>query len=246
MFVIVAVSGCASDTVEAATDSDISVRIDPIVMKESSTANVSVIITDKNVKCPVYAVSVRDITGLQLVERNVEGGILPGDTVKVEFRVKSPEMSNITNTTIKVAHIVTPEPENRVIMKELTVPVVLLPDVRFATAGLSADNSTAGTQNLEVIKGSNIYAVCSVKNFGKSNVDSKTLWVKAYIENPEIGGNASAWIDNSMTYDGISESKQLALHVDDNAPNGVTKVILQLKTGNYVIDEKQLSLRVKL
>lgn len=242
---ILAASGCASNTNEAATDNDIVVKANPIVMKESSTSNVSVIITDLNTKYPIYAVSVREITGLQMVERNVEGGIMPGDTVKVEFKAKSPDMNNATsNVTIKTAFILTQD--NRITTKEVTVPLTLLPDVRLSAAGLTADNSTAGAQNLEVTKGSNIYAKCTVKNFGKSNVDAKTLWVKAFIENPEIGGNTSAWIDNSMTYDGVSEEKQLALHVNDTAPNGVTKVILQVKMGNNVIDEKQLNLRVKL
>jgi hypothetical protein len=242
----IAASGCASDTNEAATANDIVVKVNPIVIKEMSTDNVSVIITDLNTKYPIYAVSIRDVTGLQLVERNADGGILPGDTVKIEAKIQAPNMSNApTNATVTVAGMVTQD-YSKMVTKQITVPVTVLPDVRFSTAELRAENATSGSQNLEVTKGSNIYAVCSVKNFGKSNLDTKTLWVKASIENSEIGGNTSAWINSAMTHEGVSEEKRLMLHVDDNAPNGVTKVILQIKAGNDVVDEKQLNLRVKL
>lgn len=242
---IVTASGCAS-TDEAVTDSDIVIKAYPIVAKEGDTVAVPVIVTDLNPNCPIYAVSIRDVTGLQLIERNTEGGILPGDTVKIECTVEAPDVDNApSNATIKIASMVTADYTNK-ITKEVTVPVTILPDVGFLDAKLTAKSATVNAQNLEVTKGSDVYVVCTVKNFGNSNIDEKTLWVKASVENEEIGGNTSAWIENSMTYEGVSEEKRLKLHVKDDAPNGITKVILQVKIGNDVIDEKQLSLRIKL
>lgn len=240
------VSGCAGNVAEIVRDNEVVVKIDPITIPEYTEKNVSVIITNMNQTYPIYAVSVRSVSNLALVERNQVGGILPGDTVKIEFKVKAGAVGSTDTTTIRLSSIVSPD-GNGVVVKDITVPVTIAPNVKLEMSGLTTtDPEGPIAPAIMVGRGYPVYVVYQVKNYGEYTIPEKTLWVRATIKNQAIGGNRSAWIYESMAFAGTSSRSYIPLDILDDAPNGQTDINLQLLMGNAVIDEKKLVIKVAL
>lgn len=252
---VIFISGCASTikTSSPVSPEDLTVSIEPLVIKEFNEQDISVNILNNNSTQAIDSVSVSSFDPFTIVGPSSQINIPAESKAALSFRVMAPSFDkaeDILMLTLSYASGI--DGEEKPIIKTKVVPVqtVILPDAKLQFVGFaeSMDKLRASptVSTWETNKGENVTVKFSVKNHGQTTIAGESMYVVVDIENKLIGGNSTVNITEAMAKGGTSYTRGTELPILKDAPNGETNVYVNLMKGDYLLDSQTLVLKVKL
>lgn len=250
---IIFTSGCESTTKTSSPVSpeDLTVIIEPLVMKEFTEQDVSVDVLNNNSTQAIDSVSVSSFDPFTIVGPSSQVNMPAKSKASLSFRVMAPSFDkNTSMLTLSYASGIDEEEKPVVRTKTVPVQMVILPDAKLQFVGFAEGmdklRASPPVSTWETKKGENVTVKFSVKNQGQSTIAGGSMYVVIDIENKLIGNNATVNITESMAKGGTSYTRGAELPILKDAPNGETNVYVNLMKGDYLLDSQTLVLKVQL